>query len=342
MDVQYPVVRYLMKKMARAAIEAFENATIKARIGFGQSKKVDPPLSVQRRPPYTRIFDPIRFLKVTNDSGGMIGVIVNYQGHPTQLPQKNSDISAEYPGAVARALYDRYPGLKFAAYFNGANGDVSIRGHKGYHYARFHLKKPYEEAMQYALETVNNLGKKIVDYVVETINEVAVEPIKKIKAQRRFLFPVIGRKKKDVFSRLKYYQDFRHKISVLRFELLNKLKLLILNQFYAFLNRRTLPMINVMKRSRKIHHQTELFLFKINDIYWLASPGEPFYVYQERLLDLIPSKKGFFSEMTESCGYIYPWSFYVKRGYEIFFSFDALFGEYLMNVFKEEIARKSD
>ncbi|MFX0103460.1 MAG: hypothetical protein ACFFCS_28115, partial [Candidatus Hodarchaeota archaeon] len=181
--------------------------------------------------------------------------------------------------------------------------------------------------------------KKIVEHVAEAIDEVKTEPIKIVKAQRRFLFPVVGRKKKRVFTRLKYYHDFRHKMSVLRFELYNKLKLFILNQFYGFLNRRTLPMINVMKKGRKIHHQTELFVFRINDFYWLASPGEPFYVYQERLLNLIPTKKGFFSEMTESCGYIYPWSFYVKRGYEIFFSFDALFGEYLMNVFKEEIAK---
>jgi hypothetical protein len=39
--------------------------------------------------------------------------------------------------------------------------------------------------------------------------------------------------------------------------------------------------------------------------------------------------------MNETCGYIFPWNFYVQGGYEKFFSFDALFGKYMYNAFKD-------
>ena len=54
----------------------------------------------QREPPFKPCLDPIRVIKITDESDQLIGIIANYQGHPVQLPQKNHDISAEYPEAV--------------------------------------------------------------------------------------------------------------------------------------------------------------------------------------------------------------------------------------------------
>jgi hypothetical protein len=70
----------------------------------------------------------------------------------------------------------------------------------------------------------------------------------------------------------------------------------------------------------------------------MSSPGEPFYLYQELLLYQIPGKKGFFTNMAnDTCGYIFPWSFHVEGGYELTFSFDALYGEYLLKTFQSEL-----
>ncbi len=86
--------------------------------------------------------------------------------------------------------------------------------------------------------------------------------------------------------------------------------------------------------------KNELYLFKINDIIWFGSPGEPFSTYQEQLIQLVPEKKAFFNSMAnDSSGYIFPWKFYAVGGYETTFGYDMLFGEELFKIFKAELAK---
>ncbi|MBN2152318.1 MAG: hypothetical protein JW839_12780 [Candidatus Lokiarchaeota archaeon] len=338
-DVQYDVIRYIMRHMIRAGVNAFEDATA-AMVGYGTTASPEPFLAVQRRPPYSHITDPVRFLKVTDPDGNLTGIVVNYQAHPTQLPGNNANVHPEYPGMVAKALHARYPNLQFAAYFNGAAGDVTIHGYKGYYAARYHHHATHEDAMAYALKVVDDLGKRFADLVAEAIDDVAVEPVASVDVQRRFVFPRIGRVK-SVWGRLKHYPRLKDKARILLREFRDMLRVGLFHDFYRFLNGRYLPMLNIVTNGRRTYHQTELFVARINDVYWFSSPGEPFITYQENLFKHVPSQKHFFSQMNETCGYIYPWNFYVQGGYEKFFSFDALFGRYMYELFKETLNRMS-
>jgi len=336
-DIQYPVVKYIMCGIIRAGVESFRTARIRGKIGYGETSNIDPPIAIQRRHPYKFITDPVRFIKITSENDDrLLAILVNYQAHPTQLPAINADIHPEYPGMVVKALLERYPSLKFAAYFNGASGDVTVHGYKGYWFIRRYKQKSAKDAMAYALKLVEILGNNIASYVIEAIDKVPVEEIRSIHVKRRFIFPRIGRIK-SVWDRLKFYKTLDAKLRMISKEALDALRIGMFFYFYTFVNHRYLPMLNIIKNGRRIYHQTEIFIISINDITWLSSPGEPFYSYQLELSKMIKSKKFFFSQMNETCGYIFPWSFHVKGGYEKFFSFDALFGQYLFNVFKQEI-----
>jgi hypothetical protein len=272
-------------------------------------------------------------LKITSPDGELTGIIVNYQAHPTQMPGYNADIHPEYPGLVAKLLFARYPALKFAAYFNGASGDVTIHGYKGgYH----HAGQSGEDALANATKTVELLGQRFADLVIAAIDDVTTEPVTSVEVRRRFIFPRIGRVR-SVWNRLPLYKTLGGKSRMLLHEFRDAIRIGIFYDLYHLLNQRYLPMLNIVKNGRHAHHQTELFVARINDIYWFSSPGEPFIMYQEALAKLVPSGKYVFSQMNETCGYIYPWSFYVHGGYEKFFSFDALFGEYLLSTFRQTL-----
>ena len=233
------------------------------------------------------------------------------------------------------------PDLKFAAYFNGAAGDVTIWGYKGYFVSRKREGKSHEEAMQYAVGLIEELGEKIAQRVIDEIDAVPVEPITHLHVNRRFIFPRVGRIK-SIWQRMKYYKTLDSKIRLLMKEARDALRIGVLHDLYKIVNGRYLPMLNIIKNGRRVHHQTEIFVAQINDITWFSAPGEPFIRYQKSLFEKLPNNKGFFSQMNETCGYIYPWSFYVKGGYEKFFSFDALFGRYMHQVFAQQVQKIKD
>jgi hypothetical protein len=327
-----------MHNLIEAGTQAFAAATIKAKIGFGFSGELPHPFAAQRRPPYNLFYDPFRVIKITDETDKIIAVIVNYQAHPTQLPQENSDISAEYPGAIVRALYNKIPDLQFGSYFNGAIGDVSPIGHREYSRAMLQGKSKFA-AMEEALNSLQKMGNEIIDCVLQTLDSIEVEPISNVVVHRRFLFPEVFREK-PFWNRLKRYKTLKGKLFLIWREFRTKMRIGFLTYGYWFFNTRPLPMLNIRKNGMKLVHQTELYVFKINDIVWFSAPGEPFSLYQQQLFEMVPEKKAFFNCMAnDTCGYIFPWDFYVKGGYELTFSFDMLFGEYLLHTFKQELKK---
>jgi len=334
-DVQYDVVRYIMHHIVRAGVNAFKNAQ-EANLGYGVTSIPSPFLAIRRRSPYEYIQEPVRFLKITDPEGNLTGIVVNYQAHPTQMPGGNADIHPEYPGMVAKALFKYYPSLQFAAYFNGASGDVTIHGYKGYWMKRHRDHASHDDSMAYSIKLVEDLGQRFADLVIKAIDDVHVEPVTTVDVRRRFLFPRIGRVR-SVWNRLGLYKTASGKSRMLLHEFRDAIRIGLFHDLYKLVNGRFLPMLNIVMNGRQVHHQTELFVARINDIYWFSSPGEPFIEYQAKLSKKVPAGKFFFSQMNETCGYIYPWSFYVTGGYEKFFSFDALFGEYLLKTFKDTL-----
>jgi len=337
-DVQYPVLRHILRQLVHAGKTAYTSATVKCKIGFGVSKTPTKPFAVQRRPPYEQFLDPFRIIKITDEQNKILAVLVNYQGHPTQLPQSNSNIYPEYPGAIAKALSTKIPGLQYGAYFNGAIGDVSIAGYRGYHHA-INTGKTHEDAMHFAIENIQKMGNDIVDYVIEALPQISTSPLTYIAASRRFLLPKVGRIR-PIRDRMKFYHGLKSKLFLLWKEFKNALRVGALLYGYEIMNGRPLAMLNVRRTKMGTVHQTELYVFKLNDIIWFSSPGEPFSIYQKKLFAKVPQQKAFMNCMAnDTCGYIFPWSFHVQEGYETSFSFDMLFGEYLYKTFSQELAK---
>lgn len=71
-------------------------------------------------------YDPtVRVLRISDRHFRPIATLVNFACHPTILPASSNLISADFPGAIRRALD---PGMTGAVLFtNGAAGDVSTR-----------------------------------------------------------------------------------------------------------------------------------------------------------------------------------------------------------------------
>lgn len=75
--------------------------------------------------------DPeIGVVKVEALDGAVRGVLVNFAGHPVLVGAEHLEISADFPGAMQRALEARWPGAT-ALFTQGAAGDLTARAPRG-------------------------------------------------------------------------------------------------------------------------------------------------------------------------------------------------------------------
>ncbi len=69
-------------------------------------------------------------LRVDDDAGKPLAVVVNFAAHPTSIPAENLEFSADYPGALKAAVEQELGGV--AVFLQGAAGDLSTdRGRHG-------------------------------------------------------------------------------------------------------------------------------------------------------------------------------------------------------------------
>jgi hypothetical protein len=343
LDVQKEVIAHILKGLVRAGVEAFADATRPFMIGFGESAPLETPPAWLRVAPYTPINAPIRYLKITDEGGELLAVLINHNGHPTQMVGWNTKFSGEYPAMVARALHEKYPGLKFGAFFNGASGNVSARKYGGY-FAAIRAGKAQDEAIDAVYQTIVEHGRILVNYAAATINETPVAPLTTLRVAAPPFYSVLGRTR-PLHERLQHYKTFRGRAKVWSKELGMKLKIRLWRGLHRLVNRTEFPFLTIRTVGHVILHRTDFFVAQLNDFYWLWVPGEPFYLYQEQFFAQVPTKKAFFVQMTnDTCGYIFPFAFHVRGGYEETFSFDMLFGEKLFGkirrVFTDFLARQ--
>ncbi len=325
LDVQRHTAHAVIKGLAKAGIRAFRGANRSFLMGFGETKELTNFISVQRRPPYETLSEPIRFLKITDLQGHLLALLINYQGHPTQLPQINTKMSAEYPGQVVRAAFETFPDLEFATYFNGFCGDVSIKGYTRF-LQHYHAGLSKDEAMEKAMEGLYDLGMEINSKIKEVLSTVPVEPLETLECLSRPILVKVGGTK-PLKPRLKYYPTFVSKINAFIKDFKANLTFYALYRVLSFFRKDDFSLLRVIKDGFRLYHHTQYQVFKLNDFVIVGSPGEPFLKYQ-RYLDLhIPSKKRFFIEMAnDTMGYIYPWTFHVQGGYEKTFGIDSTLG----------------
>ncbi|HVR75775.1 MAG TPA: neutral/alkaline non-lysosomal ceramidase N-terminal domain-containing protein [Planctomycetota bacterium] len=116
-------VRTLQERIVRAVVRAAE-ALRPARIGAASE---DLPLNRNR---HSRIepkpVDPrLTVIKLEDEAGMPIAVLVNYAAHPTTRPMALLEWSADYPAALRARVEEDLGGL--CVFLQGASGDLSAR-----------------------------------------------------------------------------------------------------------------------------------------------------------------------------------------------------------------------
>jgi len=119
-DLQQMVVR----KLCGGAIWVAQRLK-PARLGIGRGSLDG--IGLNRNDPEHGLVDrEVLVLRIDDEAGKPLAVLMNYGCHPTVLGYQNLLFSADYPGAARSTLRQIYPDTVFL-YTNGASGDVSTR-----------------------------------------------------------------------------------------------------------------------------------------------------------------------------------------------------------------------
>jgi len=117
-------VASLCERAVRCALDAAQR-TVPARmmLNFGH----EPTVGKNRRRAGGLIDPAVQTIRIEDTAGGVIGVLCSYACHPVTLGPDNRSITADYPGAVVRALEATYPGA-VAIFATGCAGQINT-GH---------------------------------------------------------------------------------------------------------------------------------------------------------------------------------------------------------------------
>jgi hypothetical protein len=114
----------VVRKLYGGAIWAAQHLQ-PVRLGVGRGSLDG--IGLNRNDPEHGLVDrEVLVLRVDDEAGKPLAVLMNYGCHPTVLGYKNLLFSADYPGAARAALRQVYLDTLFL-YTNGASGDVSTR-----------------------------------------------------------------------------------------------------------------------------------------------------------------------------------------------------------------------
>ncbi|MDH5770277.1 MAG: neutral/alkaline non-lysosomal ceramidase N-terminal domain-containing protein [Candidatus Bathyarchaeota archaeon] len=117
--------RYTLRRKIASAIYAANKNLRNARIGVGKGEVFT--IGANRRDPKGPMDPEVGVLRVDDERGNLMGVLVNYACHPTVMGADNLLISADFPG-YAMNLVERVKGEGVIALFtNGAKGNISTR-----------------------------------------------------------------------------------------------------------------------------------------------------------------------------------------------------------------------
>ena len=112
------------RKIAGAVLMA-DNNMKEARVGVG--KGVACGVAANRRDSKGPMDNTVGVLRVDDEEGKHMAILVNFCGHPTVLSFDNYLISADYPGYAMRAVENAIGEDVIAMFTNGACGNVSTR-----------------------------------------------------------------------------------------------------------------------------------------------------------------------------------------------------------------------
>lgn len=130
-DIDY--VRNLQKQIIGAAIMA-ERSIQEARIGIGKGKAEG--VCVNRRDGENGSVDnDVSVIRIDNNQGEMIAVLMNYSCHPVAAHNYKNMISADFPGYAMNVIEKAKNSKAMALHTTGAAGDINPKGLHDIRYA---------------------------------------------------------------------------------------------------------------------------------------------------------------------------------------------------------------
>lgn len=117
-----------------------------------------------RRLPNGPVDQTVRAIRIDDDEGKARAVLVHYAAHPVVLGAENTEISADYPGAMVNHVEQQMGGNAMAMFLQGGGGDIH----------------PYETAMsgKHGFEIVRQTGISLGKQGVRLAKEIQPTQVK--------------------------------------------------------------------------------------------------------------------------------------------------------------------
>jgi neutral ceramidase len=155
---------WVIRKLVGAAIWA-EQLLQPAYLGIGHGSMSG--IGLNRNDPEEGLVDQeVIVLRIENQAGKPMAVMMNYGCHPTVLGYQNLYYSADFPGATRATLRQIYPETTFL-FTNGASGDISTR------FTR----------RDQSFDEVERMGRLLAGEVLKIMQEIKVQPKAELQAR---------------------------------------------------------------------------------------------------------------------------------------------------------------
>ncbi len=248
-------LKVLERYLVGVAYMAWRNMA-EARIGGGKGEAV---IGFNRRKRENPIDSEVGVIRVDDNEGSPLAVVVNYPCHAVVLGPENLLISADYPGYV-NAVLERIKGPIFTSMFtNGAAGNINPLSSVGY-------------TCPGTFRDADRLGSIIAGEALKTLEQ--TETSGEAKIQTSSVTHYLSIEEPPVAEAERYVRDAQRKVAELKEKDAEPNKIA---QHEAVLEyyERNLRLLKEEK-AKEMKVPLEVQVFRINDIALVAVPGEMF------------------------------------------------------------------
>jgi len=297
-------------------------------------KKVmfNPDIIINRRHPLRKPKTELGVICFKDFNDTLIGLIINYQCHPTTLSLFNNKLSADFPGRIVSKISEMTNNETKSIYFNGPAGDLNPITTCGTDYKFLNENKSPIYTQLGTYKHTKKLGFQIADEVLKLARSIPEENYEKHIRFQSYL-KTISIPLKDV----RYFSPawFQNKVLYII------KKYILLSVVLSLYEKINFPIFKIDKEGRSIYAKTILQYIDFNvgenedekrfNIFTV--PGELFEEIGDKLIENSPVgiKNSFlFQNSNDWIAYLFPIKEYIETGgYEPVASFGPLCGYYV-------------
>lgn len=307
------------------------------------SKEIfNPDIVINRRHPLNKPETNLGVISFIDYNENLIGLIINYQCHPTTLSLFNNKLSADFPGRIISKISERTDNKIKSIYFNGPAGDLNPITTCGTNYKDLEKNKSPIYTQLGTYEHTKRIGHKIAEEALKLAKSIPRDDY-----YDQIIFHSYIKEISIPLKDVRYFSSawFQNKLLYI----IKKYVLLsVILSLYENIN---FPIFKIEKKERKIHANTLLQYFDFfvkNDedkerFSIFTVPGELFEELGKDLVEKSPigKKNSFlFQNANDWIAYLFPIKEYIEiGGYEPVASFGPLCGYYvhkeILKLFKQ-------